>query len=576
MYRRLLYIVMVMCVLALPGTLAAHTQPSYYWHWADVPSQRLLDIGRDFGHNGHIDSAMQCYSVIVNRLTDDPKVRCKAHDGMARIYLFEYFDYPKALSHLKKAQKLEKQGGFIQPLTYSLLQTFYQCINNNVHDPHIDSLVIDYGRKAFFASVEQNEIIQSGVTFLNNISSAIEMNRVGELSDLANAYTRLHHENGDSLHLIANDFYQAGLAIENKQWNKAIGHLNSMLSHIPTSNKSYNCTRIQFMGISNLASIYQIIGDTKHALDYLHQLEQLSLEHNIKEGLLIIYYQKARIYQGLGNQVRYMDYTLKRTELKDSLIGYQQAMQLSKAEFESELSDMELQLAQLNHRQQMMLVTSILCGIIALLVLGLGYFIHRRNRQLSARNQALYDKNQQLIVANKHERMTREQLEELLEQTRREQAEALAAVSQQELVDNDDTEEPDEPKGEPVKYKDSRLTELDKNRLQSLIQKVLDTPDVICDPDFTVMQLAALIGARQREVSQVIGERYGANFNIVVNDHRVKEACRRIQDEPRFLQNTIEAMAGEVGIRSRNTFTQAFKRVTGMNPSEYIRRARTR
>ena len=271
-----------------------------------------------------------------------------------------------------------------------------------------------------------------------------------------------------------------------------------------------------------------------------------------------------------------MDYSLKRTELKDSLIGYQQAMQLSKAEFESELSDMELQLAQLNHRHQMMLVTSILCGIIALLVLGLGYFIHRRNRQLSARNQALYDKNQQLIAANKHERMTREQLEELLEQTRREQAEALAAVSQQELVDNDDTEEPVQPKGEPVKYKDSRLTELDKNRLQGLIQKVLDTPDVICDPDFTVMQLAALIGARQREVSQVIGERYGANFNIVVNDHRVKEACRRIQDEPRFLQNTIEAMAGEVGIRSRNTFTQAFKRVTGMNPSEYIRRARTR
>lgn len=567
---------MVMCVLALPGTLAAHTQPSYYWHWADVPSARLLDIGRDFGHNGHIDSAMQCYSVIVNRLTDDPKVRCKAHDGMAEVYFFEYFDYPKALSHLKKAQKLERQGGFIQPLTYSLLQTFYQYINNNVHDPHIDSLVIDYGIKAFDASLDDKELIPAGVTFLNTTSSAIEMGRVSELADVASRYTHLHHATDDSLHLIATDLYNAGLAIERKQWSVAIDRLNLMLAHIPNGQTSYDKPRIRFMVLSNMANIYEKTGDNTRLKDILEQLEQLSREHNIKEGLLLIYEQLAKFYQKTGDRNRFMDYSLKRTELKDSLIGYQQAMQLSKAEFESELSDMELQLAQLNHRHQMMLVTSILCGIIALLVLGLGYFIHRRNRQLSARNQALYDKNQQLIAANKHERMTREQLEELLEQTRREQAEALAAVSQQELVDNDDTEEPDEPKGEPVKYKDSRLTELDKNRLQGLIQKVLDTPDVICDPDFTVMQLAALIGARQREVSQVIGERYGANFNIVVNDHRVKEACRRIQDEPRFLQNTIEAMAGEVGIRSRNTFTQAFKRVTGMNPSEYIRRARTR
>ena len=567
---------MVMCVLALPGTLAAHTQPSYYWHWADVPSARLLDIGRDFGHNGHIDSAMQCYSVIVNRLTDDPKVRCKAHDGMAEVYLFEYFDYPKALSHLKKAQKLEKQGGFIQPLTYSLLQTFYQYINNNVHDPHIDSLVIDYGIKAFDASLDDKELIPAGVTFLNTTSSAIEMGRVSDLDQVASRYAHLQHAADDSLHLIAYDLYAAGLAIESKQWSQAIDRLNLMLEHIPKGQTSYDKPRIRFMVLSNMAYIYEKTGDNNRLKDILGQLEKLSVKHNIKEGQLLVYDELAKFYQKTGDRNQFMDYSLKRTELKDSLIGYQQAMQLSKAEFESELSDMELQLAGLNHRHQMMVVTSILCGVIALLVLGLGYFIHRRNRQLSARNQALYDKNQQLIAANKHERMTREQLEELLEQTRREQAEALAAVSQQELADDDDNEEPDEPKGEPVKYKDSRLTELDKNRLQGLIQKVLDTPDVICQPDFSVMQLAALIGARQREVSQVIGERYGANFNIVVNDHRVKEACRRIQDEPRFLQNTIEAMAGEVGIRSRNTFTQAFKRVTGMNPSEYIRRARTR
>ena len=562
--RRLLHIVLLVCMLAFPSMLLAHTQPSYYWHWADVPSSQLLDQGKVFSHSNHIDSAMQCYSVIVNRMTDDPRVRCKAHNNMAEVYLFDYFDYPKALSHLKKAQKLERQGSFVEPKTYSLLQTFYQYVNNNVHDPHIDSLVIDYGRKAFFASVERNETIPAGITYLNTISSALEMCRVGELTDLTSAYAKLPHAAGDSLHLLADDFYRAGMAIEGKHWDKAIARLNDMLGHIPT-NATFDCSRIRYMALSCLANTYETMGDKRRAMDYLNQLEQLSLENNIKEGLLMVYEQKAKLYQEQGDQSRYMDYSLKRTELKDSLIGYQQAMQLSKAEFESELSDMELQLAQLNHRHQMMLVTSILCGVIALLVLGLGYFIYCRNKQLRASNQALYDKNQALMAANKDERMTREQLEALLEQTRQHQAENAFSEPQK-----------DEPEEEPIKYKDSRLTDEDKDRLQDLIQKVLDTPDVICDPDFSVMQLSALIGSRQKYVSQVIGERFGNNFNIVVNNHRAKEACRRIQDDPSFLQLTIEAMATDVGIGSRNTFAQAFKRVTGMNPSEYIRRARNR
>jgi AraC-like DNA-binding protein len=33
----------------------------------------------------------------------------------------------------------------------------------------------------------------------------------------------------------------------------------------------------------------------------------------------------------------------------------------------------------------------------------------------------------------------------------------------------------------------------------------------------------------------------------------------------------LEAIAGESGFNNRNTFTSAFKRVTGMNPSDFLR-----
>jgi AraC-like DNA-binding protein len=72
-------------------------------------------------------------------------------------------------------------------------------------------------------------------------------------------------------------------------------------------------------------------------------------------------------------------------------------------------------------------------------------------------------------------------------------------------------------------------------------------------------------------VSQVIHEHCGLNFNAFLNQYRIKEACKRMSDTTRYGNYTIEAIANDVGFRSRSAFASSFKRITGLTPSEYQR-----
>ena len=51
------------------------------------------------------------------------------------------------------------------------------------------------------------------------------------------------------------------------------------------------------------------------------------------------------------------------------------------------------------------------------------------------------------------------------------------------------------------------------------------------------------------------------------------EACRRLGDQEHYGHLTIAAIAKDVGFGSRSNFALAFKRVTGISPSDYLRQA---
>ena len=90
------------------------------------------------------------------------------------------------------------------------------------------------------------------------------------------------------------------------------------------------------------------------------------------------------------------------------------------------------------------------------------------------------------------------------------------------------------------------------------------------NPDLRISAVATAIGVLPHVLSSVINREFNLNFADFVNGYRIREAQRLLLD-PERRQYTILAVALEVGFASKAPFNRAFKRVTGLTPSEFQR-----
>lgn len=108
------------------------------------------------------------------------------------------------------------------------------------------------------------------------------------------------------------------------------------------------------------------------------------------------------------------------------------------------------------------------------------------------------------------------------------------------------------------------------------IRQVLELNSEVFSPDFTIRRLSELVDEKYWLVSQVINDEWGKNFNAVLAEYRILESCRRINDTEHYGHLTIEGIAQSVGIKSRSNFSNTFKTIVGMPPSEYQKLARNK
>jgi YesN/AraC family two-component response regulator len=88
------------------------------------------------------------------------------------------------------------------------------------------------------------------------------------------------------------------------------------------------------------------------------------------------------------------------------------------------------------------------------------------------------------------------------------------------------------------------------------------------DLDVTLDSLAKELSVNRNYLSKAINRTTGKNFNNYINEYRVKEAIRMMSDEKKALLS-IDSIALEVGFGNRISFYQAFKKITGLSPSEF-------
>jgi AraC-like DNA-binding protein len=90
------------------------------------------------------------------------------------------------------------------------------------------------------------------------------------------------------------------------------------------------------------------------------------------------------------------------------------------------------------------------------------------------------------------------------------------------------------------------------------------------DPELNLTSLAEQLGLNTVQLSFLINNAFGQNFNDFVNAFRV-EAVKEKLATPELQHYSLLAIAFESGFNSKATFNRAFKKRTGDAPSRYQR-----
>jgi len=87
---------------------------------------------------------------------------------------------------------------------------------------------------------------------------------------------------------------------------------------------------------------------------------------------------------------------------------------------------------------------------------------------------------------------------------------------------------------------------------------------------YSLRMLSEEIHLPLHQLSAFINSNYKMNFNDFINEYRILSCIEKLlKKEWEFKK--LESIAEETGFNNRNTFTSAFKKATGLNPSEFIK-----
>lgn len=126
------------------------------------------------------------------------------------------------------------------------------------------------------------------------------------------------------------------------------------------------------------------------------------------------------------------------------------------------------------------------------------------------------------------------------------------------------------------------ITEKQKKNSIEIEQKVVDEIIIKLD-DFekntgfieaglTLNKLAAKMDTNQTYLANVVKIHKGASFNKYLNSLRIAYITEKLYNDRKYLRYTIETLAEECGIGSRNSFSEIFQKINGMRPTDFIKK----
>lgn len=118
------------------------------------------------------------------------------------------------------------------------------------------------------------------------------------------------------------------------------------------------------------------------------------------------------------------------------------------------------------------------------------------------------------------------------------------------------------------KYATSGLTPENMKHLKASLDSLMKDKKVYLQEDLTLSMLADLLDTTTNHLSQVINSTYSRNFYDFINGYRI-EYAKKLMEQKIKLDTPILDVLLESGFKSSSTFYNAFKKETGLTPTQF-------
>ena len=531
-------------------------------------AEDLFEKARQYQETSRLDSALICYSLLVETYRDSKDMQTRELVGkslseMGQCYYINYRDNVKAYQCLVEAQAIFDESNLENEFAMVLLN-----LGNlfNMYDyifpqqiPSSQKRSRELYEKSLQMGIESKNwnIVCSSYINMAMLSLPFKVDR--RLNDMTRGILRDSVPSNIADYKFTNLLCVGSDALADGNLDEARNAFIEMRDSIGLS-----APREKYMADVCLSAVALAEKKYNEAIDCINWILTDNSGINDADVHMEVYHFLSK-YSALGGNQKMSDYyRIKYYEAKDSLM--RDIVALEPTRIELELDDIKQNARKIEEERQLIWLWLIFSLIIVVSLSIVSFIITRKNRDLKLKNKVIFDQLQPLLhiqpsaaIIKKDEKGYEEnECDENLEITGESESKPVMEENVEEIEDK-------------RKYRDSPMTDETKQKLIGKIEAVMESVDSICDSNFSLQKLTSLVGSNTSYISRIVNEHYGLTFGNLLNRYRIQEACRRMGNTEKYGHLTIEAISASVGFNTRATFVKAFRLNIGMLPSEYLR-----
>ena len=527
--------------------------------------EELFQKAERFKAESQEDSAHLYYSIILSRYNDqitpeEGKLYAQSANK-AGVICYYSGNYTGAFNLYIEGLKIAEKSKYVE-----YMPNLYINLGN------IYSIYQDYeiGRSYYEKALNLNKQYKNPDIDFKILTNLVQVCCFMKDTQQANKYFKeiqfLHLQ--DSVFKQYFDRFNLGLIyVTDNQSSKGIYYLKQSVDYCQ---QYINDPAVECSSLIEISKAYQQVHRLDSALYYSKLCYELARKNQVKDMLIQSLKDLSDLYERKGDLSKSLACKSEYLSQNDSIFNIREFNKIKKMQFLYETEKTNNEIAMLNKereikalriKQQNKILFSIALGL--LITAAFLVILYRQKRKLQETYQDLFQRNREIMLSEEIYKKIHLRSEARIKELENK----LKELQPEENIQEKETDEDDK------KYQKSNLNDEQKEILLEAINHVMEDTLEFCNVDFSLEKLASLVNSNSRYVYQVINETYHKNFNLFINEYRIKEVRKRLMDTENYSNYTIKAIAESVGYKSHANFVLIFKKYTGITPSMFQKMA---